>query len=53
MTLSRKTIWGVSKETRSSDSLRKAFVQKVREMDVLVNWLISMLEVEEGCANRP
>ena len=41
------------KDTRSSDSSRKAFVRKVREMDIPVNCLISMLEVEEGCANRP
>ena len=30
---------GVSKDTESSDSLRKALVQRVREMDVAVNWL--------------
>ena len=29
----------VSKDTESSDSLRKALVQRVREMDVAVNWL--------------
>ena len=34
---------------RSSDSLRKAFARKMREMDVPINWLISMLVVEEGC----
>ena len=40
---------GVSKGTRSSDSWRKVFVQKVREVDVTVNWSISMLVVREGC----
>ena len=30
----------MSKDTRSSDSLRKALVRKVREMDVAVNRLI-------------
>ena len=40
---------GVSKGTRSSDSWRKAFVRKVREIDVTVNWSISMLVVREGC----
>ena len=39
---------GVSKGTRSSDSLRKVFVRKVREIDVTVNWSISMLVVREG-----
>ena len=29
----------MSKDTESSDSLRKALVQRVREMDVGVNWL--------------
>ena len=28
---------------------RKAFVRKVREIDVAVNWSISMLVVREGC----
>ena len=37
---------GVSK---GSDSWRKVFVQKVREIDVTVNWSISMLVVREGC----
>ena len=37
------------KDIRSSDSARRAFVRKVREKDVAVNWLISMLVVEEGC----
>ena len=36
---SRKTILGGSKDMRSSDSSKKAFVPKVREMDVGVNWL--------------
>ena len=49
MMLQRKTIWGVSKDTRSSDSSRKAFVQKVREINVAVNWAIYMLVVREGC----
>ena len=40
---------GVSKGTRSSDSWRKVFVRKVREIDVTVNWSISMLVVREGC----
>ena len=39
----------LSKDMRSSDSLRKAFARKMREMDVPINWLISMLVVEEGC----
>ena len=34
-----KLCLGVSKDTESSDSLRKALVQRVREMDVAVNWL--------------
>ena len=29
----------MSKDTESSDSLRKALVQRVRETDVAVNWL--------------
>ena len=33
-----KLCLGVSKDTESSDSLRKALVQRVREMDVAVNW---------------
>ena len=49
MTLSKKTMIGVSKGTRSSDARRKVFVRKVREIDVTVNWLISMLVVREGC----
>ena len=40
---------GVSKGTRSSDSWRKVFVQRVREVDVTVNWSISMVVVREGC----
>ena len=35
----------VSKDTESSDSLRKVLVRKVREMDVAVNWLNSELVV--------
>ena len=35
-----KTIWGVSKDTRSSDSSRKVFVRKVREIvQSLYRWL--------------
>ena len=49
VTLSRKTMVGVSKGTRSSDSWRKVFIRKVREIDVAVNWSISMLVVGEGC----
>ena len=49
MTLSNKTMMGVPKGTRSSDSQRKVFVRRVREIDVTVNWLISMLVVREGC----
>ena len=40
---------GVSKDTRSSDSWRKVFIRKVREIGVTVNWSISMLMVAEGC----
>ena len=39
---------GVSKGTRSSDSWRKVFIRKVREIDVTVNLSISMLVVREG-----
>ena len=39
---------GVSKDTGSSDSLRKVLVQKVREMDVVVNWLNRELVVGKG-----
>ena len=49
VTLSRKTMMGVFKGTRSSDSWRKAFVQRVREIDVTVNRSISMLVVRKGC----
>ena len=48
-TLSRKTMMGVSKGTRSSDSWRKVFVRRVRVIDVTVNWSISMVVVREGC----
>ena len=47
MTLSKKTMMGVPKGTRSSDSQRKVFVRRVREIDVAVNWSISMLVVRE------
>ena len=40
---------GVSKNTRSSDSWKDAFVRKVREIDVAINWSISMLVVRKGC----
>ena len=40
---------GVPKGTKSSDSWRKAFVRKVREIGVTVNLSISMLVVREGC----
>ena len=40
---------GVSKGMRSSDSWRKAFIRKVREIGVTVNWSISMLVIREGC----
>ena len=36
---------GVFKGSRSWDSQRKVFVQRVREIDVTVNWSISMLVV--------
>ena len=49
MTLSKKTVMGVPKGTRSSDSQRKVFVRRVREIDFTVNWSISMLVVREGC----
>ena len=43
-------LWlGVSKDTKSSVSLRKALVRKVREMDVVVNWLNFELVVGKGC----
>ena len=39
---------GVSKGTRSSDSSRKAFVRKVREIGVAANWSISISVVRKG-----
>ena len=48
VTLSRKTMMGVPKGPKSSDSWKKAFVRKVREIGVTVNWSISMLVVREG-----
>ena len=49
MMLLRKTVQlGVSKDTESSDSLRKVLVRKVREMDVPVNWVNSELVVGKG-----
>ena len=45
--LSKKTMMGVPKGTRSSDSRRKVLVRRVREIDVAVNWSISMLVVRE------
>ena len=44
-----ETMMGVPKGTRSSDSRRKVFARRVRELDVVVNWSISMLVVREGC----
>ena len=38
----------MSKDTGSSDSLRKVLVQRVREMDVAVNWLNRELVVGKG-----
>ena len=43
-----KLCLGVSKGTGSSDSLRKVLVQRVREMDVAVNWLNRELVVGKG-----
>ena len=40
---------GVPKGTKSSDSWRKAFIRKVKEIGVTVNWSISMLVVREEC----
>ena len=45
--LSKKTMMGVPKGTRSSDSRREVFARRVREIDVAVNWSISMLVVRE------
>ena len=39
---------GVSKDTGSLDSLRKVIVQRVREMDVAVDWLNRELVVGKG-----
>ena len=39
---SRKTIMGVSKDMRSSDSSKKAFVPKVKEVSAVANWSISI-----------
>ena len=47
VTLSKKSMMGVPKGTRSSDSRRKVSVRRVREIDVAVNWSISMLVVKE------
>ena len=49
VTLSKKTMMDVPKGTRSSDSQRKVFVRRVKEINVTVNWSISMLVVREGC----
>ena len=38
----------MSKDTESSDSSRKVLVQRVREMDVAVNWLNCELVVGKG-----
>ena len=40
---------GVPKGTKSSDTWRKVFVRKLREIDFTVNWSIPMLVVREGC----
>ena len=45
MMLLRKTVIG---DMESSDSLRKVLVQRVREMDVAVNWLNCELVVGKG-----
>ena len=37
-----KTIWGGSKDMRSSDSSKKVFVPKVREISAVANWSISI-----------
>ena len=47
-----KLWWGVSKDARSSNSLRKALVRKVREMNVVVNWRILCWSLEKD-ANCP
>ena len=49
MTSSRKTILGGSKDMRSSDSSKKAFVQKVREISAVANWSISISEFWKRC----
>ena len=38
----------MSKDAGSSDSLSKVLVQRVREMDVAVNWLNGELVVGKG-----
>ena len=37
----------VFKDKKSSDSWKRAFVRKVREIDVVVNWSVSMFVVRE------
>ena len=49
LTLSRKTMMGVFKGTRSSNSQRKIFVRRVREINVTVICSIPTLVVREGC----
>ena len=44
-----KTIWGVSKDTRSSDLSRKVFVRKVREISIADNRSISISVVRKRC----
>ena len=40
---------GVSKDMRSSDSSRKAFVPKVREISAVANWSISISVFRKRC----
>ena len=40
---------GGSKDIRSSDSSKKAFVSKVREISAVANWSISTSVVRKRC----
>ena len=40
---------GVSKDMRSSDSSREAFVPKVREISAVANWSISISVFRKRC----
>ena len=40
---------GVSKDMRSSDLSREAFVPKVREISVVANWSISISVFRKRC----